>query len=129
MCRQQNQEEAKMKATRMTLIMLTMTILTCMSARAQTNCVPPPSGLVSWWPGDGNATDITGGNNGILSNGTTFAAGEVAQAFSFDGVDDEVVEPHNPNQNTGSQITVDAWVYPTALSHGRTIIQKRSASN
>ena len=26
---------------------------------AQT-CTPPPSGLVSWWPGDGNADDIAG---------------------------------------------------------------------
>ena len=29
---------------------------------AQTSCVTPPSGLVSWWPGDGNAVDIEDGN-------------------------------------------------------------------
>ena len=30
------------------------------------SCIVPPSGLVSWWPGDGNANDIHGTNNGIL---------------------------------------------------------------
>ncbi len=29
-------------------------------------CVPPPSGLVSWWPGDGDAADIQGANDGTL---------------------------------------------------------------
>ena len=27
-------------------------------------CDPPPSGLVAWWPGDGNAIDVVGGQNG-----------------------------------------------------------------
>src|SRR5439155_21212810 len=26
-------------------------------------CLAPPSGLVSWWPGNGNGTDVVGGNN------------------------------------------------------------------
>src|ERR1051326_1464477 len=39
------------------------------------DCVPPPTGLVSWWPGDGNADDIVRGNNGALQNGATFTAG------------------------------------------------------
>jgi hypothetical protein len=26
-------------------------------------CAPPPSGLVSWWPGDGNYNDIIGRNS------------------------------------------------------------------
>jgi Concanavalin A-like lectin/glucanases superfamily/Fibronectin type III domain len=92
-------------------------------------CIAPPSGLVGWWPGDGNANDIIGGNNGVLHGGVTFGPGEVGQAFSFNGTNGEVVVPHNPNQNTGGQITIDAWVYPTSAGHGRTIFQKRSPSN
>ncbi|MFQ5677742.1 MAG: LamG domain-containing protein, partial [bacterium] len=53
-------------------------------------CVPPPSGLVSWWPGDGNANDIRNGHPGASVNGATFGAGKVDQAFSLDGVDDYV---------------------------------------
>ena len=51
-------------------------------------CDPPPSGVVGWWPGSGNANDLVGINPGTLVNGATFAAGQVGQAFSFDGVDD-----------------------------------------
>jgi len=48
-------------------------------------CVDPPGGMVAWWPGDGNPYDIQGGRTGTLQGGVTFASGEVAQAFSFDG--------------------------------------------
>src|SRR5437763_2728435 len=58
-------------------------------AVAQT-CVQPPPGLVSWWPGDGNAKDIADGNPGTLQGGVTFASGKVGQAFHFNGVDGAV---------------------------------------
>lgn len=29
-------------------------------------CTPPPSGMVSWWPGDGAANDLIGGNPGTM---------------------------------------------------------------
>jgi hypothetical protein len=48
-------------------------------------CVPPPSGLVNWWPGEGNAVDSVGGNNGTLEGGVTYTNGDVGQAFNFDG--------------------------------------------
>src|SRR5262249_3705719 len=32
-------------------------------------CVVPPSGLVSWWTGDGNALDFQAANNGALAGG------------------------------------------------------------
>src|SRR2546430_14268349 len=47
-------------------------------------CSAPPSGMLGWWPGDGNAKDIQSGNNGQLKNGTSFATGEVGKSFSFD---------------------------------------------
>jgi hypothetical protein len=79
-------------------------------ASAQT-CVPPPPGMVSWWPGDGDANDITGGNHGTLQNGATFATGLVGQAFSFVGLDDIVRVPHNSNLNVGTgDVTIDAWM-------------------
>ena len=68
-------------------------------------------------------------NHGSLQNGATFANGKVSRAFSFDGVDDQVTVPHNANQNTGSQITIDAWINPTSSGHGRPILQKRSSAN
>ena len=58
---------------------------------------PPPAGLVGWWPGDGNANDIVGTNNGMLQGGATAtAAGVVGQAFSFDGTNGYVQIPDSP---------------------------------
>src|SRR5262245_46967037 len=53
-------------------------------------CSQPPSGLVSWWPFDGNAKDFNVINHGTLSGNPQFGAGRVSQALSFDGVDDQV---------------------------------------
>ena len=73
-------------------------------------CISPPSGLVSWWPGDGNALDIIGPNDGTPLNGATFAPGLVDQAFSFDGVDDFVAAPQTAITSDLQELTVDAWV-------------------
>lgn len=52
---------------------------------ATNSCDPVPAGLIAWWPGDGNANNIVGGDSGILENGAGFTAGEVGLAFQFDG--------------------------------------------
>ena len=83
-------------------------------------CVAPPTGLVSWWPGDGNANDLIGGNNGTLRNGATFATGFVTsgngQAFSFDGVDDFVTGSTTGFPSGTSARTVDLWAKVTGIS-------------
>jgi len=71
---------------------------------------PPPGDLVSWWPGDGNAQDIQGTNDGTLE-GATFVTGKVGEAFSFDGVDDSFSADGSGTLNiTGDQVTIDAWI-------------------
>src|SRR5262249_15189251 len=50
------------------------------------DCFGLSSGLLGWWPGDGNASDIYAGHNGSLQGGATATApGLVSTAFSFDG--------------------------------------------
>jgi hypothetical protein len=73
-------------------------------------CVTPPSGLVSWWPADGNVEDVVNGNDGILRGDATFALGMVGQAFSFDGDGDFVEVPNAPNLNPTDQVTIDFWM-------------------
>jgi CSLREA domain-containing protein len=73
-------------------------------------CVTPPSDMVAWFPGDGNAYDIQGGGyHGIVNGGVTFPAGKVAQAFQFDGTSNVFY----PTINAGAAYTVDFWVRPT----------------
>jgi hypothetical protein len=71
-------------------------------------CTPPPAGLVSWWPGDGNTDDLAGGNSGTLGLGVTYVAGEVGQAFSFNG--NGAVNVGNPTGLQLQNFTIDAWV-------------------
>jgi subtilase family serine protease len=99
------------------LILVLSLILITTAPRTQhaQSCASPPSGLVAWWAGDGNANDIQGGNNGTLQNGATFAPGMVGQAFSFDGVSGYVEIPDSPSLNPPIAITLDAWVKPNGL--------------
>jgi len=89
-------------------------------------CTPPPPNMVSWWPGDGSASDIQGGNNGTLLGGATFAAGKVGQAFDFNGVNGEVSIAHTSALNFGhnDSFSVDAWLKPdpSVLGTGRAAV-------
>jgi hypothetical protein len=72
-------------------------------------CITPPSGLVSWWDGDGNANDLMNRNQGTLVNGATFATAFVGQGFGFDGVDDYVSAP-GAYIDSLQQLTIETWV-------------------
>src|SRR5882672_8408829 len=87
-------------------------------------CAPQPAGMVSWWRGNGNANDSKGTNNGALQGNATFAAGKVAQGFSFDGSAGTYVNvPDNSNlyPQAGS-FTVDAWIKTSETIAHQTII-------
>jgi hypothetical protein len=72
-------------------------------------CAPPPSGLISWWPAEGNANDVAGLNNGSLMNGASFGSGEVGQAFALNGVNQYIAIPDSPSLRPAS-LTVEGWV-------------------
>ncbi len=92
-------------------------------------CAPPPSGLVSWWRAEGNATDFIGINNGTLVNNTSFASGRVGQAFTFDEVGDYVTVPDHPSLNPTAAITVDSWIFSNNSSLAPAIVKKASATS
>jgi len=79
-------------------------------------CVSPPLGMISWWPGDGNANDIADENDGILMGSAAFAPGLVGQAFLLDGTDGFVNlgNASSLHVSTGD-FTIDAWVNFTSL--------------
>ena len=106
---------------------LTLVLTLSFAASIQAQCILPPSGMVSWWPGDGSSNDIMGTNNGTLVNGATFAAGMAGQSFSFDGGDDYLQVGARPELVMTNTLTVDAWIYPTgtgSMPYGGIIVNK-----
>lgn len=68
----------------------------------------PPSGIVSWFPGEGNAMDIVGPNSGVAT-GVTYTAGRFGQAFRFDTVG--IVTAPTTGMPTGANArTLELWV-------------------
>jgi hypothetical protein len=87
-------------------------------------CAPPPPNGVAWYRAEGNVNDSIGTNHGTLNSGVTFAPGFVGQAFSFDGVGDNVQVNATAGTNLGASggLTIDAWINPTDVSSGRPIV-------
>lgn len=88
-------------------------------------CIDPPSGMLAWWKGDGNATDIARANNGTATNGATFAPGKVGQAFNFDGMNDSVEVPGAGITPTAG-LTIEAWINLATTAANQCIAGKGS---
>ncbi len=84
--------------------------------------------IVAWWPGQLNAIDIVGGNNGTLQGGAGYAAGEVGQAFSFNGINSAVKVPASADLNVGSGngFAIEGWINPFDVSLQRPIVEWNS---
>jgi len=97
------------------LLLAAITATTPQSLEA--SCTAPPTGMVSWWPAEGNANDIVGTNNGVAQN-ITYAGGEVGSAFYLNGSNAYVRVPASASLNvgTGSGFTFEAWINPTTLN-------------
>ncbi|MFY8133230.1 MAG: LamG domain-containing protein, partial [Bacteroidia bacterium] len=97
--------------------LLTLALVLCIGtfAHAQIPSYVPTNGLVGWWPFNGNANDESGNGNHGTVNGATLAAdrfGNTGKAYSFDGVDDFIVVPHDNSLNLTS-FSLSTWVFFT----------------
>jgi len=101
----------KAKAFILSVILLGTTFFLFTPSSGSNGCMSPLPGIVAWWPGDGNATDIIGGNDGTLHDGATYSAGVVGQAFIFDGEDDRISVPDSGDLNLTKSLTIEAWIY------------------
>jgi len=86
------------------------------------------SGIIGWWPGNGNGNDIVGGNDGTLLNHTSYAPGMVGQSFSFDGVDDYILVSDNPSLNITGDVTVGLWAKRDKLDSYSIMLSKGAGS-
>jgi hypothetical protein len=80
---------------------------------AQVPSYVPTSGLVGWWPFNGNANDESGnGNNGSV-NGASLTSDRYANsnsAFNFNGFSDYISVLDNPSLSV-SNVSISAWYY------------------
>jgi hypothetical protein len=100
--------------------LLLVGFMTKVSAQS-TNCVTKPSGLVSWWPGEGNAADVVGGNTGTPYGGVVFTSGVVGEAFSFNGINGHVRIADRPSLHFTNALTLEAWINPRNGTGGNII--------
>lgn len=76
---------------------------------SSTPCLQPPSGLVGWWPAEGDATDRVGTNNGTLVGNVTFTSGEDGQCFGLDGNTGAITLANNPYLQLPG-LTIEMWI-------------------
>src|SRR5215813_10553175 len=78
-------------------------------------CVAPPSGLVSWWRGEGTGTDAVGGNHGTLVGDATYTFGKPGIGFALDGNGDGVLVGSADNLQL-QDFTIEAWIQRASTS-------------
>ncbi|HWQ33398.1 MAG TPA: FG-GAP-like repeat-containing protein [Blastocatellia bacterium] len=81
-----------------------------------TGCAAVPAGQVAWYRGEGNANDAAGSSHGALQGNATYAPGKVGQAFNLNGTNAFVQAPHTTSLTPSAQMTLEAWINPSALS-------------
>jgi len=98
--------------------------------KAESECVTPPSGLMSWWDGDAvsgtTASDIQDGNDGTLVNGVTTVPGKVGDAFSFDGVNDHINVGQVLGFDANQPWSLTAWVNPVDPAKFQPVVGRQS---
>lgn len=88
-------------------------------------CLTSPSGLVGWWPGDENGTDLVGGRTATFRGGASKGAGLVGEAFVLNGTNAFIEVPDAPALNFGTNdFTAALWVNFDSTAGEQVLIEK-----
>ncbi|MFZ4398529.1 MAG: LamG-like jellyroll fold domain-containing protein [Bacteroidales bacterium] len=85
------------------------------------------TGLVAYYPFNGNVNDESGnGNNGVLHGATPASDrfGNTNSAYSFDGISNYIDIASNASIDINENITISAWIYITDYNYSRDIVGK-----
>ncbi len=93
-----------------------------LTVKLPVSCTPAAAGLVSWWPGEGDATDIVSGNNGTVINSLVYAPGMVGEAFDHTLTNGAVIVPAASNLAVQS-FTIECWINPIDMTTPRPILE------
>ncbi len=106
-----------------------------------TDCVNAPPGIVNWWRLDEatgpTAADIRGSaNDGAHAGVTPTSSGKVQGGLVFDGVNDFVEVPDDPEVNFGASLgggqgdfSIDAWIKTTDSTGIAALVDKMDATS
>jgi hypothetical protein len=76
-------------------------------------CASNSSGVIGYWPLEGNANDASGmGNNGSVLGDAAFTQGISGQGLALDGLDDSVLVPDSTSLNPTGPFSIAAWYKP-----------------
>jgi hypothetical protein len=93
------------------------------------NCTP--SGLIAYYPFNGNANDESGNEHHGTVNGATLTTdrfGNENSAYSFDG-NDIITVNHSADLNMEGELSISVWVKPTTLSNAMILGKSNYSSN
>jgi hypothetical protein len=94
---------------------------------------PPISGLVAWYPFNGNANDVSeNGNNGTVYGATltTDRFGDTNKAYSFNGTSDYIKVLNSTSLRLNQDLTLSAWFCTnTKLANEMAILGKGTTIN
>jgi len=100
-------------------------------AQQITPCFPPPSGLVAWYQGEGDATDHTGVNNGTIVNSLGFTGGEVNAAFAYAAfiTTGYVSVPSSTSlRSLTNGLTIETWIRPNQTNSQLPLVEWNNGS-
>jgi len=109
-------------------LVLTILVLFCQLSFAATPvCIVPPTGLVSWWTADSDASDLYGVNNPSAVNAVSLVSGKVGNGYTF-GTNGYIQIPDSSSLDN-QKFTWDAWVMPNGPGpnndgYGSMIVEK-----
>jgi len=88
------------------------------------------AGLMAYWKFDEGAGTTAGdssGNDhtGELVNGPSWVPGHFGNALEFDGVNDYVSVPSSIDFDTGTALTLSAWINPATVATRQVVISKQ----
>jgi hypothetical protein len=92
----------------------------------------PASGLIGWWPFNGNANDESGnGNNGTVGGAVLVAdrSGFASDAYGFNGSDNYIKVIKDCGNFNTSDFTISAWVLDNDAIGSGAIVSKRNSSS
>jgi hypothetical protein len=80
------------------------------------NNTGPTSGLVGWWPLNGDTKDKTMNRNDGTNNGATIVQGLGGkQAYEFDGISQYIDSNYDLSWNNTNSVSISFWIKPATI--------------